>query len=224
MDILCTYKTGTLTEGFVQVEGAYDASGAPSTEVMDLGACNAALETGIASPLDEAILKARTPDLRAVRKISEIPFDFVRKRVTGVVQTATGTRLITKGAFHHVVEICTCSADGTPLTRAHVDQLERRYAEWSRQGIRVLAIAARSIDEKPAYSREDERDLTFMGFLTFLDRPKAGVSEGPGEPRETGRLSQGDHRRQRAGRPALRDARRDARRSRPHGARSRRAQ
>jgi P-type Mg2+ transporter len=177
VDILCTDKTGTLTAGVVQVEGAYDAAGAPSAAVMDLAAWNAALETGIASPLDEAILKARTPDLGGIGKLAEIPFDFVRKRVTVVIEDNKGQRLITKGAFHHVIEICTWSADGTPLDRARTAELEQRYETWSREGIRVLAIAERRIDKKPAYSRDDERDLVFRGFVTLLDRPKSGVSE-----------------------------------------------
>lgn len=181
MNVLCTDKTGTLTEGVVQVEGAYDGSGHPSEEVLDLGACNAALETGIASPLDEAITNARKPDLTDVRKLGEIPFDFVRKRVSVVVQSASGVRLITKGAFHHVLEISTRAADGTALDRAAVAQLEHRYDEWTGRGIRVLAVAARSVDEKPVYDREDERDMTFMGFLTFLDAPKEGVAEAIAE-------------------------------------------
>ena len=149
-------------------------------------ACNAALETGITSPLDEAILKARTPHLEHVSKLAEIPFDFVRKRVTVVVQTPEGIRLITKGAFHHVLEVCTRFADGTALTRPLSDRLEERYQEWSRQGIRVLAIAARPIDERAAFGRHDERDLAFMGFLTFFDRPKAGVSEALRDLAEAG--------------------------------------
>jgi Mg2+-importing ATPase len=177
MNVLCTDKTGTLTEGVVQVEGAYDASGRPSPPALELAACNAALETGVASPLDEAITKARKPDLTRLRKLGEIPFDFVRKRVTVVVQSADGTRLLTKGAFHNVLEICTSSADGTVLTPDACAELEHRYMEWTGRGIRVLALAARSVDEKPQYGREDERDLTFVGFLTFLDRPKEGVAE-----------------------------------------------
>lgn len=177
MNVLCTDKTGTLTEGVVQLEGAYDGSGQPSPKVLDLGAYNAALETGVASPLDEAITSARKPDLTDVRKLGEIPFDFVRKRVTVVAQSADGVRLITKGAFHKVLEVCTRSADGAVLDRAVVAQIEHRYEEWTGRGIRVLAVAARSIDEKPVYGREDERDMTFMGFLTFLDRPKEGVAE-----------------------------------------------
>lgn len=177
MNILCTDKTGTLTEGIVQVEGAYDASGRPSPEVLDLGACNAALETGVASPLDEAIIKARTPDLTHVRKLGEIPFDFVRKRVTVVAHTADGVRLMSKGAFHQVLETCTRTADDSILDPAARAQLERRYDEWTGRGIRVLAVAARPVDEKPVYGREDEHDMTFMGFLTFLDPPKEGVAD-----------------------------------------------
>jgi Mg2+-importing ATPase len=177
MNILCTDKTGTLTEGVVQLEGAYDGSGKPSNDVLDLGARNAALETGLANPLDDAILKARQPDLSRTRKLAEIPFDFVRKRVSVVVQDDAGVCLITKGAFHHVLEVCTRSADGPALGEALRAQLEQRYQKWSSQGIRVLAVATRKVDEKPVYSRDEECDMAFMGFLTFLDRPKEGVAE-----------------------------------------------
>jgi Mg2+-importing ATPase len=177
MDTLCTDKTGTLTEGVVQLEGAYDASGRPSDEVLDLGASNATLETGIASPLDDAITKARTPDLAQARKLGEIPFDFLRKRVTVVIQRGGGAQLVTKGAFHQVLEICSRSADGAALTPAARDAVERRYEAWTRRGIRVLAVAARSLPEQRMYGRDDERDMTFMGFLTFLDRPKDGVAQ-----------------------------------------------
>jgi Mg2+-importing ATPase len=92
MDVLCTDKTGTLTEGVVQLEGAYDASGAQADEVLELGAVNASLETGLPSPLDDAILEARSPDTARFRKLAEIPFDFVRKRVSVVVEGADGIR------------------------------------------------------------------------------------------------------------------------------------
>jgi Mg2+-importing ATPase len=177
MNVLCTDKTGTLTEGVVQLEGAYDAAGHPSDAVLELAAWNAALETGVASPLDDAITSARKLELGGARKLGEIPFDFVRKRVTIVMQTASATRLVTKGAFHHVLEVCTRTADDTALTPDVHGELERRYEEWTRHGIRVLALAARTVEEKPAYSRDYERDMTFMGFLTFLDRPREGVAE-----------------------------------------------
>jgi len=177
MNVLCTDKTGTLTEGVVRLEGAYDETGKPSVDVLDLGACNAVLETGVASPLDDAIVQARHPDLERLRKVGEIPFDFVRKRVTVVVENPAGTRLITKGAFHNVLDVCTRLADGTSLTETDRADFERRYQEFTSRGIRVLAVATKPVDPQPPYDRGDERDMEFRGFLTFLDRPKEGVSE-----------------------------------------------
>jgi Mg2+-importing ATPase len=177
MDVLCTDKTGTLTEGVVVLEGAYDAAGTPSTEVRKLGAWNAALETGLASPLDDAILTAVAPDLSTVRKLAEIPFDFVRKRVSVIVATDGGTSLITKGAFHHVLEVCTRSADGIALDAATRAGLEERYQAWSAQGIRVLAVASRTVEQTAPYGRELERELVFAGFLTFSDRPKEDAAD-----------------------------------------------
>ena len=177
MDILCTDKTGTLTEGVIRVEGAYDSTGAPSSEVLELAARNAALETGLDNPLDEAILHARRPDLSGVHKLAEIPFDFVRKRVTVAISDAAGARLIIKGAFHHVLEVCTRTEDCGALDADRIQRLEACYEEWSHEGIRVLAVATRAIPEQQSYSRDDERDMTFMGFLTFLDQPKEGVAD-----------------------------------------------
>jgi Mg2+-importing ATPase len=177
MDILCTDKTGTLTEGVVRLEGAYDAAGARADEVLELGALNAALETGLPSPLDAAILEARRPDTAHLRKIAEIPFDFVRKRVSVLVAGSDGIRLVAKGEFHHVLDVCTRLPDGTGLDARQRAGLDRSYEAWSGQGIRVLAVATRSMPAQHAYGRDDERDLTFAGFLTFLDRPKEGVAE-----------------------------------------------
>ena len=177
MNVLCTDKTGTLTEGVVQLEGAYDTHGRRSDDVLELAALNAALETGVASPLDDAITAARVPDLTAIRKVGEIPFDFVRKRVTVAVERRARVRLIAKGAFSHVIDICTSVTDGRELIPDVRAELEQRYDTWTSQGTRVLAVAARWMDGESAFSRNDEREMTFMGFLTFLDRPKDGVAE-----------------------------------------------
>lgn len=177
MDILCTDKTGTLTEGVVRLSGAHDAAGAESAAVLELAAVNAALASGLANPLDDAILAARSPELALIRKRAEVPFDFVRKRVSVVVADQRGVRLITKGAFHHVLEVCIQLPDGLPLDAARRASLEARYDAWSRQGIRVLAVATRELPDQPSFGRDDERQLTFAGFLTFLDLPKEGVAE-----------------------------------------------
>jgi Mg2+-importing ATPase len=180
MDVLCTDKTGTLTEGVVRLAGAYDARGDGSTVVLEHAACNAALQTGLANPLDDAILEAHRPDLAAVEKVAEIPYDFLRKRLSVVVRDGAGTRLVTKGAFASVLEACT-TVDDRPLDPAGREALRERFVAWSAQGIRVLAVAERSIDPQAAYGRADERDLAFLGFLTFLDRPKEGVGQALAE-------------------------------------------
>ena len=177
MNVLCTDKTGTLTEGVVRVEGAYDDTGSPSDRVLDLAACNAALETGIASPLDDAIAEARRTDPAAMTKIAEIPFDFVRKRVTVVIREAADARLVTKGAFHQVLDICASLPEKPVLEAEDRKKLESLYESWSRKGVRVLAIASRKAAVASAYTRDDECDMAFEGFVTFLDQPKAGVTD-----------------------------------------------
>ncbi len=176
MDILCTDKTGTLTEGVVNLDGAFDVRGAPDATPLELGAINAALETGLPSPLDDALLRARTPDVGRLRKLAEIPFDFTRKRVGVVVRHANGrTQLIVKGAFDHVTEVCTRLPDGSSLTEEKRAELTALYTEWSSRGVRVLGVAERDLPDTTSYGREVENELTFVGFLTFLDRPKPGV-------------------------------------------------
>jgi Mg2+-importing ATPase len=177
MDVLFTDKTGTLTEGIVRVEGAYDADGVAAESVPQLAAVNAALETGLANPLDDALLEATRADVGAAAKLAEIPFDFTRKRVTVVIARSDAVTLITKGAFDHVLEVCTTLRDRGPFDASAQDRLRARYDRWCEQGIRVIAVATRRLDSRDTYSRDDERDMTFEGFITFLDRPKEGVRD-----------------------------------------------
>jgi Mg2+-importing ATPase len=176
MDVLCTDKTGTLTEGVVQLEGAFDERGQPSAKVLELAVYNAGLQTGLANPLDEAILRAQSADLIHVEKLGEIPYDFVRKRLSVIVRGPAGIRLVTKGAFDQVLGISVRCADGAPLDPDRLTTLGERFRKWTSQGIRVLAVAVRTLDDKPSYGRDDEHDLDFVGFLTFSDRPKEGVA------------------------------------------------
>ena len=130
----------------------------------------------MSNPLDEAIVRALQPDTSGLRKVGEIPFDFVRKRVSVIVEDDSGRRLITKGAFERVVDACSRLAGG-PLDAVARASLTARYEAWTGQGIRVLAVAERALDPESTFQRDDERDLTFVGFLTFLDRPKPGASD-----------------------------------------------
>jgi Mg2+-importing ATPase len=177
IDVLCTDKTGTLTEGVVRLEGAYDASGVRSADVLTLGAVNAALETGLSNPLDDAILHECQPDVSRVQKLAEIPFDFVRKRVSVIVKDDAGVRLVAKGAVEHLLDACATIVDGSGLDAAARADLTAQYERWTAQGIRVLGVAVRTCEANREYGRADERDLAFAGFLTFLDRPKEGIGE-----------------------------------------------
>lgn len=176
IDVLCTDKTGTLTEGVIRVDGAHDPTGNASDTVLELAAVNAALQTGLPSALDSAILAAKQPDLTLHQKLGEIPYDFVRKRISVVVATAGGHQLLTKGAFTQVLESCSQLPGGQPLNAEARSDLERRFTQWSSAGVRVLAVASRALPLAGPYQRADERDLVFRGFITFLDRPKDGVA------------------------------------------------
>ncbi|MBZ4399716.1 magnesium-translocating P-type ATPase [Myxococcus sp. AS-1-15] len=177
MDVLCTDKTGTLTEGVVSLLGAHDTSGQPSEHVLTLATLNAGLQAGLANPLDEAILRARPLPAEGARKLGEIPYDFVRKRLSVIVRQGGEVLLVTKGAFPQVVEACTRTAGGAPLDAPLRARLQDQVDAWGEQGVRVLALATRAIQARERYTREDEHELTFLGFLTFVDQPKAGARE-----------------------------------------------
>jgi Mg2+-importing ATPase len=183
MDVLCTDKTATLTRGVLELDAVTDAAGAPSNAVLRLAWWNASLQTGLASPLDEAIQQAvarRAARFEPARKLDEIPYDFVRKRLGVVVADAQGALLVTKGAFATVLAVCDSVREGAgavaldPRRRA---ALEARFAAWSAAGARVLGLATRALPAKTRYARSDEAALTFEGFLVFLDPPKPGVAE-----------------------------------------------
>jgi Mg2+-importing ATPase len=173
MDVLCSDKTGTLTEGDVRLHGAFDREGAPSEEVLDLAAVNAALDTGLSNLLDDAILKVRKPDAAGVEKLDEIPYDFLRKRVSVVVRQGGRIRLITKGALEPLLTVVSSAS----VDEARLKAIRDRFAAWSAEGYRVLGVAFRDLPARAAYTKDDERELQFAGFLVFHDPPKAGVEK-----------------------------------------------
>jgi P-type Mg2+ transporter len=202
MDVLCTDKTGTLTLGVVQLDGALDVSGQPSDRVSRLAYLNAHFQTGLANPLDEAILAHAQPDISGVEKVDEIPYDFVRKRLSVVVREPGGPPvLISKGALDNVLAICSqvhVGEGSTLLDDARRAEIQVRFSAWSEQGYRVLGVAARQgMDEARIYTRDDEEGMTFFGFLLFFDPPKPGVTETIADLEELGvklKIITGDNR------------------------------
>lgn len=180
MDVLCTDKTGTLTQGVVSLDDSLDARGEKSSRVFRLAYLNASLQIGVENPLDEAITAQGDPGTAGVSKLNEIPYDFIRKRLTVVIADNVDTLMITKGALDKVLSICTMirlKDDIISLDENHLQKIHEQFSAWSAQGYRVLGVATKVLTEKCSCSPADEADMVFEGFLLFFDPPKAGVAE-----------------------------------------------
>ena len=184
MDVLCTDKTGTLTLGVVSLDGALDPYGEPSDQVLEYAYLNSHFQTGLANPLDQAILQQKQPKVGSFVKKEEIPYDFIRKRLSIAVQDTTHKKptytLITKGALDKVLEASThIQEDGKTivLDKKHQKDLQVKFATWSEQGFRVLGVATKEVAPRQEYQAAEECDMTFIGVLLFFDPPKPDVNK-----------------------------------------------
>jgi Mg2+-importing ATPase len=184
MDVLCTDKTGTLTEARIRLERHLDCAGADSPRVLELAYLNSRFQSGLRSPLDEAILAHQEVDASTWIKLDETPYDFERRRVAVLVRRGGGAPLlVVKGAFEDVLRICSrYEADGggaaAPLTDDARARLAARFHELGAEGLRVLGVA--SGPQAPgcaACGKQDEHDLVFAGFAAFQDPPKESARE-----------------------------------------------
>lgn len=189
MNILCADKTGTITEGDVRLHGALDIDGNPSERVLLHAFLNSSFETGFPNPIDDAVRAAGAFDMAGYEKLDEVPYDFVRKRLSILVAKDGAHRMITKGAFAHVLDVCTAadSPGGSPVDmKAASGQIRARFEDLSRQGFRVLGVAVRERGAAASIGTESEEDMTFLGFLVFEDPPKAGVADMIAKLRDLG--------------------------------------
>ncbi len=191
MDVLCTDKTGTLTEARIRLERHVDARGRDSAHVLELAYLNSSMESGLKSPLDDAILAHTTIDVSAWKKIDEVPFDFERRRVSVLAERDGARRLVVKGAPEDILRLCTRYENGAlavvaldAAARTTIDQL---FEGLGRQGFRVLGIAWRDVPmEHPHAVVTDETGLVFAGFCAFLDPPKASAALALAALRDSG--------------------------------------
>ena len=188
MNILCTDKTGTLTEARIRLEKHLDPLGRSSDRVLELAYLNSFFETGLRSPLDEAILRHEEVDASAWTKIDEVPFDFERRRVSVLIAPiapkAVGVErlLVVKGAFEDILRLSTTHEregpdDLCPLTDSVRKAMSERFDALSREGYRVLGIARKmeAADHTHAIV-SDETELVFVGFAAFEDPPKVSAA------------------------------------------------
>ncbi|HEF5787268.1 TPA: magnesium-translocating P-type ATPase [Burkholderia multivorans] len=198
MDVLCTDKTGTLTQDRIILEHHLDASGYRNEDVLRLGWLNSFHQSGQKNLIDAAIV-ARADEIgdsvkpHGYRKIDELPFDFVRRRLSVVVADAHGAHLlICKGAVDEMLAVSTHVQDEhglRPLDSAARRRLIEQANAYNEDGFRVLVLATRAIargDERDQYRTADERDLVVRGFLTFLDPPKESAAPALAALRENG--------------------------------------
>lgn len=181
MDILCTDKTGTLTQGVVRLDGALGVDGNSSPQVQLYACLNASLQSGLPNPLDEAIVQKGAQGMDEFAKVDEVPYDFVRKRLSVVVKNRAVHLLITKGALENVLAVCSriqTPSGESALGEGEQAQIRERFEAWSAKGYRVLGVAVKQVEsQEHPYSAKDESGMTFAGFLLFFDPPKEGVQK-----------------------------------------------
>jgi Mg2+-importing ATPase len=178
MNVICFDKTGTLTEGVVQLQSALDVDGQPSEKVLHYAYLNAVYETGFRNPIDDAIRARRPFDPSGYRKLDEVPYDFLRKRLSILVSKDDATFMITKGALSNILEVCmTVEAGGGAVVdiAPHRHQIRQRFDAFGRQGLRALGVAYRPIEANISLSKDHEADMIFLGFLVFFDPPKPEI-------------------------------------------------
>ncbi|SHI65948.1 magnesium-translocating P-type ATPase [Parasporobacterium paucivorans] len=189
MDVLCTDKTGTLTEGEIVLEKHLDVHGETSAKVLHYGYLNSYHHTGLRNITDEAILKHGDLEetLQAnvkYHKIDEIPFDFTRKRMSVIVEDETGMNtLICKGAVEQIMSCCSrVEIDGNilPMLPEYKDSATETVSGLNAQGFRAIALSYKEMPgapDEPVYEIGDESELILLGFLTFFDPPKKSAPE-----------------------------------------------
>lgn len=170
MEVLCTDKTGTLTEDKIKLIRCVDVSGNHSDNVFQLAYINSSFQTGIKNPLDDAILAFKKLDISSWHKTDEIPFDFYRKRMSVVAEQNKLVTLICKGAPEEILKVCV-------QDKIFIAAAVKQYESLSRDGFRVLAIAVKNVTGQQQFSKHDETRLSFEGFVAFLDPPKEDADD-----------------------------------------------
>lgn len=186
MNIFCTDKTGTLTEDKIVLEKYLNINGEEDFNILKYAFLNAYLQTGLKSNIDEAVVaKAKTigieNSVEKYKKIDEIPFDFSRRCLSIAVEIDNKDELITKGAVEEILNICTTfeyKGQTEKLTNEKIENMRKICKDLNEEGFRVVAICKKIItNNKKDFNSTDEKDMTLLGFIGFLDPPKESAKE-----------------------------------------------
>lgn len=179
IDILCTDKTGTLTEGTITLQKYIDASGKENNDILEYAYLNSYYGTGIKNIIDKAIITYATShniNIDKYEKIDEIPFDYTRKKQTIAVKRNNKVRTITKGAFEEIIKNCTTikiNKKVEPINNTYINNIKNKAKELAEKGMQVIALSEGNELEPSKY----EENMTFIGFVAFLDPPKKDAQD-----------------------------------------------
>ncbi|MCI0455000.1 MAG: magnesium-translocating P-type ATPase, partial [Candidatus Dadabacteria bacterium] len=180
MNILCSDKTGTLTEGVVHLHSAVDVDGNESEKALLYAYLNASYETGFTNPIDEAIRKQCQFDMSTYQKLDELPYDFIRKRISILVLKDDRKVIVMKGALQNVLSVCSSVETSSGMIVdliAFEERIQNLFEEFGSKGFRMLGIAYKDISPDIRITKDSETGMTFLGFLIFHDPPKPGILE-----------------------------------------------
>ncbi|HEY4308711.1 MAG TPA: magnesium-translocating P-type ATPase [Pirellulales bacterium] len=179
MNVLCSDKTGTLTEGTMRLVSALDVTGHPSEKVILLAHWNAVHETGFVNPIDTALRACCSGESTSHEKLDEIPYDFIRKRLSVLVRAFGSSLLISKGAVPKILEVCALAEDagGVVVPMASVrSRVEEQYEQFGRKGLRALAVAYRNLGDAREATKESEVEMILLGLLALEDPLKPDIA------------------------------------------------
>ncbi len=180
MNVLCSDKTGTLTEGVVRVNSTLDVEGKESEKVHFYAYLNAFFETGFTNPIDSAIRNHRQFDVSGCQKLDEVPYDFIRKRLSILVLKDDKHLMVTKGALQNVLAVCSSAeaSDGNIVDMVTVNEhIQQCFENYSSKGLRVLGVAYRDVGSDLLITKDHEAAMIFSGFIVLFDPPKAGIAQ-----------------------------------------------
>ena len=186
MNILCTDKTGTLTEDKIVLEKYLNIKGEEDLRVLKHAFLNAFFQTGLKGNIDEAVIKRGIENgignfRETYKKVDEIPFDFARRRLSVIVSDGAKKQMITKGAVEEILNICTLvDNDGQvePITKSIKDNIRKISRKLNEDGLRVVAVCQKNdILQNETFDVSDEKNMVLLGFIGFLDPPKESAKE-----------------------------------------------